>query len=272
MNEAYIRIGDLELVLAAALLAVNVGLSIALRLGLERSLVIAAVRMVVQLLAVGLVLEWLFALRTAAPVLLVAMAMTVIAAFAAVGRTTRRFTSLLWDSLIVLATASGLIAGLALAGIIRVEPWFEPQYLIPILGMVLGNALNGVTLGLESFTRGLEQRRSAVEALLCLGATRWEAAHAEVRNALRVGMIPTINTMMITGVVALPGMMTGQILGGVAPADAVRYQIVIMFMIASGTALALLGIVLLAFRVLFDERHRLRLDRLQGGGRPRARS
>jgi putative ABC transport system permease protein len=83
-----------------------------------------------------------------------------------------------------------------------------------------------------------------------------------VREAIRVGMIPTINSMMVMGLVSLPGMMTGQILAGANPIDAVRYQIVIVFMIAAGAAIGIVSVVLLAFRALFSPNHQLRLDRL----------
>jgi putative ABC transport system permease protein len=152
-------------------------------------------------------------------------------------------------------------------GIVRVEPWYDPQYLIPLLGMVLGNTLNGISLGLDRFMEGLNSQRDQVETLLAMGATRWEAAHRQVREALRVGMIPTINSMSVMGLVSLPGMMTGQILAGANPIDAVRYQIVIMFMIAAGTALGIFGVVLLAYKRLLSPEHQLRLDLLQPVGR-----
>jgi putative ABC transport system permease protein len=128
--------------------------------------------------------------------------------------------------------------------------------------MVLGNALTGVSLALDRFTEDLASRRDQIEAFLALGATRWEAAYKPIQEALRTGMIPTINSMLVMGLVSLPGMMTGQILAGASPIDAVRYQIVIIFMIASGTALGTICVVLLTFRVLFNQEHQLRLERL----------
>ena len=126
--------------------------------------------------------------------------------------------------------------------------------------MVLGNAMNGITLALDRFLQGLRQGRGRIESHLALGASRWEAARPEIREAIRIGMIPTINSMLVTGIVSLPGMMTGQILAGASPIDAVRYQIMVVFMLAAATGLASLAILLLAFRTLFDIGHRLRLD------------
>jgi putative ABC transport system permease protein len=262
MEQSYIQISNGQLALAAALILINVILSIVLRLGLERRLAIASVRMIVQLLLVGYVLEWVFTLRNPLWVLLVALAMTAMAGASAVDRTRRRFRRIYWNSFFSILTSSFLVTGLAVSGIIRVEPWYDPQYVIPLLGMVLGNALTGISLALDRFTEDLASRRDQIEAFLALGATRWEAAHKPIQEALWTGMIPTINSMLVMGLVSLPGMMTGQILAGASPIDAVRYQIAIIFMIASGTALGTISVVLLTFRVLFNQEHQLRLERL----------
>jgi putative ABC transport system permease protein len=158
--------------------------------------------------------------------------------------------------------AAFFVTQFSILAIIQVDPWYDPQYLIPLLGMILGNALNGVSLGLEQFMESLVTNQGKIETLLSLGATRWEATHAEVQQAVRRGMIPMINSMMVMGLVSLPGMMTGQILAGANPLDAVRYQIIIVFAIASGTALGTLGVVLLAWQALLSPSHQLRLDRL----------
>ncbi|HZG38560.1 MAG TPA: iron export ABC transporter permease subunit FetB [Nodosilinea sp.] len=266
METHYIAISYGQLALASLLIVVNVGLSAGLRLGLGQSLLVAALRMVVQLLLIGFVLEWLFTQDNALVILAIALAMTAIAGISAVNRTQRRFAGIYWHSLLSVLAAAALVTGFAMVGIIRVQPWYDPQYLIPMLGMVLGNTLNGISLGLDRFMEGLTTQRDQVETLLALGGTRWEAAHSQVRNAIRVGMIPTINSMMVMGLVSLPGMMTGQILAGANPIDAVRYQIVIMFMIAAGAALGIFGVVLLAYRRLLSPDHQLRLDYLEEVG------
>ncbi|MEB3213785.1 MAG: iron export ABC transporter permease subunit FetB [Leptolyngbyaceae bacterium] len=257
----YIVLGYGQLALAALLIGVNLMLSVALRLGLERSLFFATLRTIVQLLLIGFVLEWLFRQDNPVVVLAIALGMTAIAASAAVNRTQRRFAGMYWDSFLSIVASAGLVTGLSLTGIVRVDPWYDPQYLIPILGMILGNTLNGISLGLDRFLTSLVDRQSQIETLLTLGATRWEAAHPQVSDAVRTGMIPIVNSMMVVGLVSLPGMMTGQILAGANPIDAVRYQIIIMFMIASGTALGTFGVVLLAFNTLVVP-HQLKLDRL----------
>lgn len=218
--------------------------------------------MVTQLLLIGFVLEWLFAQDNPLTILAISLVMTSIAGISAVNRTRRRFVELYWNSLLSVLVSSGLVTGFALLGVLQVQPWYSPQYLIPILGMVLGNTLNGISLSLDRFMESLINQRGEIETWLTLGATRWEAAHSQVREAVRVGMIPTINSMMVMGLVSLPGMMTGQILAGASPIDAVRYQIVIIFMIAAGAAIGIFSVVMLAFRTLFSADHQLRLDRL----------
>ena len=254
-----------QVALAAGLMLLSLGLSWRLRLGLGREIVVAGLRMTVQLLLVGLILGWVFALRSAWPVLGIGLVMTGLAAQAAGARVRRRYPGLLLDSFVAVFGSSYLLTGLTLTGILQVRPWFEPQYAVPILGMVLGNTLTGVSLALERFTNDLDARAGQLEGLTALGASRWEAARGLIADAVRTGMLPTLNSMAVMGVVSLPGMMTGQILAGVAPQGAVRYQIVIMFVLAASSALGSLGVTLLAFRALIDPQGRLRLDRLGRG-------
>jgi putative ABC transport system permease protein len=262
MERQYIDINNIQLAFSAVLILINIGISVALKLGLGKRLGIAAIRMVVQLLLVGYVLEWIFTVQSPAVVLALALLMTAIAGQAAMGRTRRRFVGLFWNCFLSVLAAAALMTGLIVGGVLRVDPWYDPQYVIPLLGMILGNALTGISLAVDRFLEDLATQTAQVESLLALGATRWEATHPLIQSALRTGMIPTINSMMVMGIVSLPGMMTGQILAGAQPSDAVRYQIVIMFAIASGTAIATIGIVLLSFYRLSSSRHQLRLDRV----------
>ena len=242
--------------LAATLLAVNAGISFRLRLGLERRLLLAAVRTILQLLLIGFVLDRVFAVNRLWLVLLLAGFMTAVAGGAAVRRTGRRYPGIWLDGMVSMWVSSWLVTGVALTGIVAVRPWYAPQYAIPLLGMILGNTLNGISLGLDRLGDELSARRDRVEGLLALGATRWEAACDPVRQAVRTGTIPIVNSMMVVGIVSLPGMMTGQLLAGVEPVQAVKYQIVIMFLIAAATSLGTVAVVLLGYRRLFDADHR----------------
>jgi putative ABC transport system permease protein len=262
MTTTYVAIDNVQLALAAALIGINLILSIRLQLRLEKQLWIGSVRMTVQLLLIGYILNWIFTLQSAWLVLGVTLLMTLLAGQSAVSRTKRRYPGMFWNSVVSIFASSALMIGVIVTSIIRVEPWYSPQYVIPMLGMILGNALTGISLALDRLTEDLTVRREQIESLLALGATRWEAAQQSIQEAVRTGMIPTINQMMVMGTVSLPGMMTGQIIAGANPTDAVRYQIVLIFAIAAGTGLAIMGIVLLGFRALFNAEHQLRLDRL----------
>jgi len=266
VNPEYIQLGPWQLALAACLVGVNLLLSALLSLRLERQLLIASCRMVAQLLFVGWILKWVFALKNPVWVLSLGLIMTALASQSAVGRTRRRFPRIFLSSFVSIMGAAFLVTLIAMTGIIKVEPWFEPQYFIPLLGMVLGNTMNGISLALDRFMEDTAQRQSRIESLLALGAGRWEAARESLREASRSGMIPIVNSMMVMGVVSLPGMMTGQILAGADPLDAVSYQIVIVFMIAAAAALGVMAVTLIAFFSLFNSRHQIRSDRLR---RPR---
>ena len=241
--------------LAALLIVINGAISVLLKLDLERRLLIAAACTIVQLLLIGFVLEWVFRLDRWYVVVAMMSVMTFVAGIAAIKRTSIRFPGIWARSVAATWASSWLMAALALTVIVGVRPWYTPQYAIPLLGMILGNTLNGVSLGLDRLGSELLGKRDQVECLLALGATRWEAARPLVQQAVKTGLIPTINAMMVVGIVSLPGMMTGQLLAGTSPVEAVKYQIVIMFLIASGTALGTVLVVLFSFRRLFNEDH-----------------
>ena len=258
----YVDLTFLDVGLAALLILVNGIISIVLGLKLGRSLLLASVRTIAQLLLIGLVLESVFSLQQWHAVLAMLLVMTAIAGISAVGRTERRYRGAYVDSVVAIACSSWIVAAYAMLVIMRdVEPWYQPQYAIPFTGVILGNSLNGISLGMNRLSEELVARRDQVEAMLTLGASRWEAARPSIRQAVHTGMIPIINAMMVVGIVSLPGMMTGQLLSGAPPLQAVRYQIVIMFLIAAATALGTVGVVLLGYRRLFSADHQL-LDAL----------
>ena len=255
-----IVISYLDVAVAALLVLVAGLVSMGLRLGLERRLALASVRTVVQLLLVGYVLKVVFGAGHWYAVLGMSAVMIVAAARAAVRRPSRTFAGAFGQAFVTLLVTGLAVTFTVTAVIVRVEPWYQARYFIPLLGMILGNGLTGVSLGLDTLLTGLVDRRHQVEADLALGATAWEAARPQVQDAVRRGMIPIINAMMVVGLVSLPGMMTGQILAGADPLEAVKYQIVVMFMVAAATSLGTIGVVLLAFRRLFNDRHQLCLE------------
>jgi putative ABC transport system permease protein len=260
----YIQLDVFDLALAALLVVLNGALSLALQLRLERQLFIAALRMVVQLTLVGLVLTTLFALVSPGWTGLAALAMVLFAGREIMARQERPLAGF-WSYGLgtgCMLVAACLVTVFALTTPVQPEPWYHPRYALPLLGMILGNTMTGISLGLHTLTTGMVRDRVAVEAQLTLGATRRTAMLPVTRAALKSALMPIVNAMAATGLVALPGMMTGQILAGVAPVEAVKYQILIMFLIAGGTGLGATAAVLAGGLRLSDRRHRLRLDRL----------
>lgn len=260
MSPGYVTLGYGDIALAASLVLVNGVLSLALRLGLERRLLWASARMTVQLLLIGFVLRWVFASGRSWLGVVVLVPMTLIAGVSAVGRAERTFPGMTMNSMVSIAASAWLVTGFALLFILRSDPWYAPQHAIPLAGLVLGNSLTGIALAIDRLGADLMARRAEVEMLLSIGATRWEAARDSVRQALRAGLLPMLNTMLVAGIVSLPGMMTGQLLAGASPAQAARYQIVVMFLLAASTALGSMGAVLLSYRRLFNDHHQFRHD------------
>ena len=259
---AVIELGAVELSMAAALVLLNAGASLAFRLGMAGKLVLAALRGTIQLLLLGFLLHIVFEWERWELVLAMMLAMSLLAGFEAVRRTRHRVPGMQGLAMAVMVTGAMAITFYGTQAVIGVEPWYAPRYLIPILGMVLGNTLNGISLGLDASIAGFKNHRAEVELLLAHGASRTEASRDVVREAVRTGLVPVINMMVAAGAISIPGMMTGQILSGESPAQAAAYQLFILFCIAGGTALGTVGVVLLSVRLLFDERDRLRVERI----------
>lgn len=246
-----------EVGIAACLIGINAVLSWRLRLGLGRQIVISSLRMTIQLAVLGLVLKQIFELSSAPPVLALAVVMTVVAGVAAVRRIEGRFDSIYPAALFAVWSSTWLTTGVTVLLVVRPQPWYAPQVLIPLLGMVLGNSLTGISLGLDRFLSELRQRRDEVELRLTLGATRWEACRGVFASAARTAMIPILNTMSVAGIVSLPGMMTGQLLAGAEPIQAVQYQIVIMFVIAAAIAIGVMLALLSAYLRITTAMHQV---------------
>ncbi len=259
-----IELNTFDLSLAAVLVILLGGLSSMMKLGITRQLTIAAIRTTVQLLLIGLVLKTLFSSTSIGFILLIATIMISVAGWEILSRQQRKLKG--WWGFGIstgsLFISSFLITLLCLYVIIQADPWYAPQYAIPLLGMLLGNTMTGIALGMDRLIQTAWQQRPIIDQRLMLGQTPSEAIVDIRREAMRAGMIPIINSMAAAGLVSLPGMMTGQILAGAAPVEAVKYQILIMFMISSGTGLGVISVLWLISKRLFDERERLCFKRL----------
>jgi putative ABC transport system permease protein len=264
-----ILLSPTDIAIAAVLIVFDGVLSLALRLQLHRQLTIAAVRMVAQLVLIGFIMRAVFAIASPFVTLAVILAMILIAGNEVASRPEQKLGTignyLVGASAVSLATF--LTAILALTTAIRPSPWYDAHYAIPLAGIILGNVLNGASLALDSMLSGVIAQKAAIEAQLALGATFKRAIRQLVRASVRRALLPTINQMSAAGLVTLPGIMTGQILAGMDPLEASKYQILLMFLLSGGSGLAAVIVVYFAAARLTDDRQRLRLDRLVVKGR-----
>jgi putative ABC transport system permease protein len=253
-----------DLLLAALLILLTAYLSRKSHAGLEKRLLFASLRATLQLLAVALLLQTLFNHSSLFWVGLMSLVMVALAGREIHLRQSRRLKGG-WGYLTGTAAmflSSMVTALFALLVIIQHDPWYHPQYAIPLLGMLLGNTMNGIALGMDRLTSAVWEQPRTIEAKLALGQTAAEAIRPLREEAIRTGMIPILNAMAAAGVISLPGMMTGQILAGAAPIEAVKYQILILFLIAGGTALGVMAAIAISSRRFFDERERLLVERI----------
>lgn len=247
-----ILIGPVQLALATMFVVFVGVISIRLSLGITKDLAWATVRTYVQLLALGFVLRWVFAIDSLWLVLGLVLLMVLAAARILVKRSPDAPPGIFGSAFVSMALTGFLITFAVTGVIVQVQPWYLPQYVIPLAGMVIGNSMNGIALALERMFADLDRREGEVLALTALGGTPWEAAHPAIRDALRAGLIPTINSMAAAGIVFIPGMMSGQILAGADPVTATGYQIVVMLMVAAATALGSVMALLLTYRRRFS--------------------
>lgn len=232
-----------QLVLAVGFTGIAGLASLRYQLGLGRDLFWGVLRTFGQLFAMGYLLTVLFGIANGLLVILVYAGMCFFSVHIIHGRVREKDVSYFAPTTISVMISYTLVSMLVTGVVIGVEPWWKPQFFIPIGGMVAGNSMNALALAVERFFSELRNRRDEVEMMLCHGADFREASQEMFRNALKAGMIPSINSLMGVGIVYLPGMMTGQILAGVDPVEAVRYQIVVMLMIVASTALSAIWVL-----------------------------
>ncbi len=261
-----ILLTPLDLSLAAGLVILLAFVSWRMKINLQRQLLFSAFRMTLQLILLGLVLKILFDLSN--PILIGGMAliMLFVGGREVFARQQKRFRGI-WGfgiGTLSMFLSSFTVTAFTLLVVIQNQPWFAPQYAIPLLGMILGNTMNGISVGMDRFSQSVWDQREIIEQQLLLGYNSDDSISSIRRESTRSGLIPIVNSMATAGIVNLPGMMTGQILSGTSPFEAVKYQILIMFLIASGTGFGIMAALWIASKRLFDDRDRLRLDRLTG--------
>jgi putative ABC transport system permease protein len=229
-------------------------------LHLERPLLVGVVRVFVQLSVLGAVLAPIFTYgRDRCWVVLLYVAfMLILATRESTARCTYVFPGMLWRVALALVISIALASALGFGVILQPHPIWNPHYAIPIVGMLLGNAINGMALSVNAVTTCFVEQQREIEVLLSFGASPSEASARMVRTSVRVGATPTLNGMAVIGIISIPGMMTGQILGGTPPAEAAAYQMFICYLIAMSSFATILLQVWLVQRVGFHrETHML---------------
>jgi putative ABC transport system permease protein len=246
-----IQIGWQGLALATLFVVFVGAVSIRMSLGITKDLAIATARTYAQLIALGFVLRFVFRINSPWLVLALIVVMCLFAAQIVLKRAPDAPRGIFGSAFVAMALTGFLVTFAVTGVIVQVKPWYLPQYVIPLAGMVLGNSMTGIALAIERVYADFDGRSDELLALTALGATPWEAAHGSIRDALRAGLIPTISSMAAAGIVFIPGMMSGQILAGADPVTATGYQIVVMLMVAAATALGSLVALLLTYHRRF---------------------
>ena len=248
-----------QLSLCAIFLCLSAVASFFLKLQLGKDLLWGSLRCVLQLAALALILKEVFDLSSAWLVSLVFIWMCFWAAQTVRSRVKEKEVAFFWPVFMIMTISYFVITSFTTKVIIGTGNWYDPQYFIPLGGMVAGNSLNAITLGVDRLFSELKNKRADVEAFLSLGASPYEACKFIRPQVMKAAMIPSINSMMAVGLVSIPGMMTGQILAGSAPEVAVKYQIMVMFMINASTCLVSIASLMAVEKLCFTKLMQLKL-------------
>lgn len=252
-----------DLALGFLLLAIPLLIFAYYKTGMSRPALIAVARMTVQLLLVGLYLQYIFDLNSPVINLLWVALMIIIASYTVLKRSGLRVRRFLWPVLFAMTLSILFVDFYFLVIVLQLDYLLDARFLIPISGMLIGNCLSINVMGLTVFYEGLEKNKTTYEFSLANGATQEEALRPFIKNALQKALNPLIATTSVVGLISLPGMMTGQILGGSDPAVAIKYQIMIMLTIFVSALLTVVLSILVSNRFVFDEFNRLKKVRVK---------
>ncbi|MDF2524717.1 MAG: iron export transporter permease subunit FetB [Clostridiales bacterium] len=248
--------------IASAYLFVVILLFIVRKRGInrEKEILISSFRMTLQLILTGYVLSYVFENRHPGYTILYIVSMEVFAVYNTYKRVKVNL-SLRLKRIIAVSLVSGSLVSLLyfLLVVVRISPWYDPRYFIPIAGMIVGNAMTGVSLGVNRLVEGMNSQKHLIEGSLMLGATPKAASRKIINSAFDSAILPTINNMVGMGIVSLPGMMTGQILSGTSPVTAIEYQIAIMLGILGSVSLSVIMLVQLGYKSFFTPHDQLNL-------------
>ncbi len=224
----------------------------------EKEILISSVRMTLQLILTGYILVYLFNTSSPYYTIFILVIMEIFAVYTIIKRSKSKLSPKLKQIIgfsMVIGTVSCLFYFLFI--VVHISPWYDARYFIPIAGMLIGNSMTGISLGVSRLMDGMQTQKSLVEGALMLGATPKAASKQIVDNAFDSAILPTINSMVGMGIVFLPGMMTGQILSGTSPITAIEYQIAIMLGILGSVTLTVILFLQLGYKTFFNEQSQL---------------
>ncbi|KXS10062.1 hypothetical protein M427DRAFT_159819 [Gonapodya prolifera JEL478] len=255
--------------IAASMLASDAVVSLMLGLQLERTIVVSAIRCIIQLTIMGYILTPVFEhAESFELVFLISMILMTLAVVEIVYNKAKfTFTGEVVIVFVSLFVSVGLVSALGVGFAMNARPFYEARRFIPAYGMLLGNSMTGVAVSITTCLTQFMDRRDRIEYMLALGASRWEVARPVIAEAVRVGLLPGLMSMSIIGLISIPGMMSGQILAGAPVLEAVNYQIIIIYLISSSVALASVLATVACVATCIDGTHRLRIDRIQKRGK-----
>ncbi len=227
----------------------------------EKEIVLASIRMTLQLILAGNVLIYLFQNPSPIFTLIILVVMLSFSIYNIIKRSktplSRKLKKIIALSMVI-GTTSSIFYFLLV--VLSISPWYNPRYFIPITGMLIGNSMTGISLGVNTLVSQMHNQKYLIEGSLMLGATPKNATKHIVNNSFDSAILPTLNSMLGMGIVFLPGMMTGQILSGISPITAIYYQIAIMLGILGSVSFTVIIFVQLSYKTFFNEQSQLVLN------------
>lgn len=228
----------------------------------RKLILISTIRMTLQLILVGYILVYVLDNPNPFITVLIICIMLTFAIFNVYQRT-KPAIHIDLKKMIALAMLIGVSLNLIyfMFVILQLDPWYDPQYFIPVSGMIIGKTMTGVSLGINNLLTSMKDKKEQIEGALMLGASPKTASKSIVNNAFDEAMLPTINAMVGMGIIFLPGMMTGQIIAGQSPLVAVKYQIAVMLGVMGTVSITVLIFLHLAYKVFFNDRNQFLLTK-----------
>ena len=258
MDSSILELSFIQLGLAYIFVLITLVIIRKRKLNREKELLISTIRMTIQLILTGYVLVYIFDNVSMLYTICIIILMECFAIYTIFKQSKHPLSSKL-KKIIAFSMSIGTLSSLFyfLIIVVRISPWYDPRYFIPIAGMLIGNSLTGISLGISTLIKGMTTQKDKVETALMLGATPKQASKEFIDSAFDSAILPTINSMLGMGIIFLPGMMTGQILSGTSPVVAIRYQIAIMLGILGSVSFTTILSLSLGYKTFFNSNKQL---------------